>query len=44
MEELLLASELSLKEGEGTRLDNLYSGGGSGVSSYLNGVLVRLAS
>jgi len=34
MEELLLASELSLKEGEGTGLDDLYSGGGS----------VRLAS
>jgi len=44
MEELLLASELSLKEGEGTAWDDLYSGGGSGVSSYLNGVLVRLAS
>jgi len=44
MEELLLASELSLKEGEGTGLDDLFSGRGLGVSSYFKGVLVRLAS
>jgi len=44
MEELLLASELSLKEGEGTGLDELFSGRGFGVSSYFKGVLVRLAS
>jgi len=44
MEELLLASELSLKEGEGTWLVEPYSGGGSGVSSYFKDVLVWLAS
>ena len=44
MEELLLASELSLKEGEGTGLDKLFSGKRLGVSSYFKGVLVRLAS
>jgi len=45
MEELLLASELSLKEGEGTGwMDEPYSGGWSGVSSYFKVVLVWLAS
>ena len=43
MEELLLASELSLKEGEGTGswLDEPYSGR---LSSYIEDVLVWLAS
>jgi len=40
MEELLLASELSENDGEGTGLGDMYSGGGSGVSSHFNGVLV----
>ena len=44
MEELLLASELSLKEGEETWVVEPCSGEGSGVSSYFKDVLVWLAS
>jgi len=44
MEELLLASEVSEKDGDGTGWVERYSGGGSDVSSHFKCVLVWLAS